>query len=761
MSTNMKSHRTGHALVRLLLASFLLLPVWNAVAVSKVSAAKTVVTFKANGGTGKMAKQTFRRSVANRLSANAFQRKGWVFAGWAKTRNGAVAFSNRQKVANISSSKAVTLYARWAKPHYQVRFKPNGGKGTMKVESFTYGESKKLSRNRFTRTGYIFLGWAKRPTGAVAYSDEKKVKNLTMKGGTVTLYAVWKVHKVVPVPPSPTPGNDPGNTPGNDPGNAPGNDPGNAPGNDPSITNPALIYYCTFDSTNAIQHPEVGPGGAYLGGEFVEGRKGKSLLSFADEPSAEVSLPVGMLGASGTIEFWAKLEGNASAASSIGGGIPRFFGLWLFTSESDPGLCSTHLQFTTNDGMGMSGLCGMVYSCALATESTIYTAPYSLLNGAFNEWHHYAMTWDIGGLPDAKDSESEPVVIALYLDGNLLQTQGRKSLQDGQSFASIPDLQAKLAFPTPSSGWNSSAQHVAFCMDEFKIWNGPRSQFDITQNADPSNDPGNAPGNDPSTTNPALIYYCTFDSTNAIQHPEVGPGGAYLGGEFVEGRKGKSLLSFADEPSAEVSLPVGMLGASGTIEFWAKLEGNASAASSIGGGIPRFFGLWLFTSESDPGLCSTHLQFTTNDGMGMSGLCGMVYSCALATESTIYTAPYSLLNGAFNEWHHYAMTWDIGGLPDAKDSESEPVVIALYLDGNLLQTQGRKSLQDGQSFASIPDLQAKLAFPTPSSGWNSSAQHVAFCMDEFKIWNGPRSQFDITQNADPSNDPDNNPGSTN
>ena len=70
-------------------------------------------------------------------------------------------------------------------------FNANGGKGKMAAQSFSYGVSKKLSANRFTRAGRVFAGWSLKKGAAVAFANKASVKNLSSKGGKVTLYAVW------------------------------------------------------------------------------------------------------------------------------------------------------------------------------------------------------------------------------------------------------------------------------------------------------------------------------------------------------------------------------------------------------------------------------------------------------------------------------------------------------------------------------------------------------------------------------------------
>ena len=157
------------------------------------------VAFNANGGTGAMAAQTLTYGKATALTKNAFKRKDYVFLGWAKSKDGAVAYQNAQSVKNLAAAgKSVTLYAQWAKISYKVQFchtyKDETGK--MATESMTYGKAKKLSANKFKRTGFVFQGWAKSKAdakaGKVAYANKKSVKNLVTNGKTVKLYAVWK-----------------------------------------------------------------------------------------------------------------------------------------------------------------------------------------------------------------------------------------------------------------------------------------------------------------------------------------------------------------------------------------------------------------------------------------------------------------------------------------------------------------------------------------------------------------------------------------
>ncbi|MDO5317107.1 MAG: InlB B-repeat-containing protein [bacterium] len=153
------------------------------------------VKFDANGGTGSMSNLSCSYDSAKSLSANLFTRTGYTFAGWSTSRSGSVVYSNGVSVKNLTSSSngSVTLYAQWTANPYKVRFNANGGTGTMSDESMTYDQSKALSANRFTRTGYDFLGWATVASSEVtSYADGESVRNLSaQKDAVVTLYAVW------------------------------------------------------------------------------------------------------------------------------------------------------------------------------------------------------------------------------------------------------------------------------------------------------------------------------------------------------------------------------------------------------------------------------------------------------------------------------------------------------------------------------------------------------------------------------------------
>jgi uncharacterized repeat protein (TIGR02543 family) len=78
------------------------------IALTTASASKTV-TFNSNGGSGAMADQS--ASAATSLSANAFTRSGYTFAGWNTAADGSgTAYADG---ASFPFSANATLYAQW------------------------------------------------------------------------------------------------------------------------------------------------------------------------------------------------------------------------------------------------------------------------------------------------------------------------------------------------------------------------------------------------------------------------------------------------------------------------------------------------------------------------------------------------------------------------------------------------------------------------------------------------------------------------
>lgn len=69
--------------------------------------------------TGTMDDQSFTYDVEQALTANAFERTGYDFQGWATTANGSVAYADKASVKNLTERGEITLYAVWTEHVYK------------------------------------------------------------------------------------------------------------------------------------------------------------------------------------------------------------------------------------------------------------------------------------------------------------------------------------------------------------------------------------------------------------------------------------------------------------------------------------------------------------------------------------------------------------------------------------------------------------------------------------------------------------------
>ena len=119
--------------------------------------------------------------------------KGYHFIGWFEDSN------YTKQISTISNrSGDLNIYARILPNEYKIVFNANSGSGSMQDLNCKYDESKKLSKNSFTRNGYIFTGWNTKADGTgTLYDDEASVRNLSAtNGSSVYLYAQWKSDKL-------------------------------------------------------------------------------------------------------------------------------------------------------------------------------------------------------------------------------------------------------------------------------------------------------------------------------------------------------------------------------------------------------------------------------------------------------------------------------------------------------------------------------------------------------------------------------------
>ena len=151
------------------------------------------VKFDANGGTGTMSNQNFTYGTAKNLTANAFTRTGYTFAGWNTKEDGSgTSYADKASVKNLSSTNdaTVTLYAKWTPINYPITYNTNGGSGTMTPTSYTI-ETATFDLPTPTKDGCTFVGW---------YDNEgltgKAITRIeTGSYGNKTFYAKWDAEK--------------------------------------------------------------------------------------------------------------------------------------------------------------------------------------------------------------------------------------------------------------------------------------------------------------------------------------------------------------------------------------------------------------------------------------------------------------------------------------------------------------------------------------------------------------------------------------
>ena len=159
-----------------------------------------------NGGADVTKSQSFAVGETKRLlyldSALKWSTKdedgfSYIFLGWAKSKTGAAFYSNGEQVCDLAAKgKVMHLYAVWQKRAYDVVFHCNDGGSRTGTQEFRPGIAKNLlwldSGLGWTRTGYEFLGWAKSPTGGIAYKNGASVKDIAAQGEKLHLYGKWR-----------------------------------------------------------------------------------------------------------------------------------------------------------------------------------------------------------------------------------------------------------------------------------------------------------------------------------------------------------------------------------------------------------------------------------------------------------------------------------------------------------------------------------------------------------------------------------------
>lgn len=159
---------------------------YNLTLYAKWEANQNTLSFDANGGTGAMSNIVIATDATQKLPANTLEKSGYIFLGWATTATGDVVYANEASYT-MGVQSQYTLYAKWALA-LNLNFDANGGTGIMNAIKVTAEHAFTIPQNVFTKSGYVFAGWATTAGGDAQYADQG-----TMTAGTtdITLYAVW------------------------------------------------------------------------------------------------------------------------------------------------------------------------------------------------------------------------------------------------------------------------------------------------------------------------------------------------------------------------------------------------------------------------------------------------------------------------------------------------------------------------------------------------------------------------------------------
>ena len=115
-----------------------------------------------DGASGTMSNQAFTYNTAQNLTANAFTRTGYAFAGWNTATDGTgTSYTDGQSVSNltITNGATVNLYAQWTPTTYNITYDLAGGTINSSYPTTYNIETATFTLANPVRTGYTFAGW--------------------------------------------------------------------------------------------------------------------------------------------------------------------------------------------------------------------------------------------------------------------------------------------------------------------------------------------------------------------------------------------------------------------------------------------------------------------------------------------------------------------------------------------------------------------------------------------------------------------------
>lgn len=151
----------------------------------KAPKATYTVTFNAGEGIGEMQPQTFTEGEMQPLSANTFEREGYMFRYWVTDNN--EIYTNSQKLAPTAN---INLTAVWVSENVTVNFYDGHGGTFIASQQIPRNTATNLRKNTAVNNGGAFRCWSNN-IGTVTYTDEQEVTFDNSYGETLNLFAEW------------------------------------------------------------------------------------------------------------------------------------------------------------------------------------------------------------------------------------------------------------------------------------------------------------------------------------------------------------------------------------------------------------------------------------------------------------------------------------------------------------------------------------------------------------------------------------------
>lgn len=130
------------------------------------------------------------KTAGTTITLTANPATGYEFKQWSD--------GNTSNPRSVTVTGNATYTAQFTENKYTIAFNGNGNTGgsMSSLTNVGYDDSKTLTANVFTKTGYTFNGWNTKADGSgTSYADKASVSKLSAtNGATVTLYAKWKAN---------------------------------------------------------------------------------------------------------------------------------------------------------------------------------------------------------------------------------------------------------------------------------------------------------------------------------------------------------------------------------------------------------------------------------------------------------------------------------------------------------------------------------------------------------------------------------------